>query len=362
MTTPKNADLYYCEGSSDKEYHAHLKQEGAGWVVSFQYGRRGTALQSGTKTQGPVPYEKADAIYDKLVKEKLAKGYSPGAAGTAFQATPKEQAFTGILPQLLNPISEADLLALLQDPAWALQVKFDGERRMIDQRPSFSPRGINRKGLEVALPQELALAAIALGNDALLDGELVGDVLFAFDLLRYKEIDLAKAPYEERYAKLAALIGANKPGRIRLAAMALTTSAKETLLEDVELRGLEGVVAKRLDATYTSGRPNSGGPMVKFKLVESATVEVIGANETKRSVMVQVFSASGTAVPLGNVTIPPNLDVPAAGALVEVRYLYAHTGGSLFQPVYLGERKDMDRSAATVEQLKFKPTGEPLAA
>lgn len=40
MTTacePLTASLYYREGSSDKEYHAHLESSGEGFVVTFAY-------------------------------------------------------------------------------------------------------------------------------------------------------------------------------------------------------------------------------------------------------------------------------------------------------------------------------------
>jgi bifunctional non-homologous end joining protein LigD len=57
---------------------------------------------------------------------------------------------------------------------------------------------------------------------------------------------------------------------------------------------------------------------------------------------------------VGNVTIPPNHTVPANGSIVEVRYLYAFPGGSVFQPVYLGQRDDVTRRECHVSQLKLK--------
>jgi bifunctional non-homologous end joining protein LigD len=54
------------------------------------------------------------------------------------------------------------------------------------------------------------------------------------------------------------------------------------------------------------------------------------------------------------VTIPPNQAIPAVGAIVEIRYLYAFRGGSVYQPVYIGERDDIDASACVADQLKFK--------
>ncbi|MEA3189292.1 MAG: bifunctional non-ous end joining protein LigD, partial [Chthoniobacter sp.] len=57
-----------------------------------------------------------------------------------------------------------------------------------------------------------------------------------------------------------------------------------------------------------------------------------------------------------NVTIPANHRIPGVGVIVEVRYLYAFKeSGSVFQPVYLGERNDVLASDCTTRQLKFKP-------
>jgi bifunctional non-homologous end joining protein LigD len=68
--------LYYREGSSDKVYHAVIEPQGEGFVVNIAYGRRGSTMNTGTKTQAPVDYDTAKSIYDKLVREKMAKGYT----------------------------------------------------------------------------------------------------------------------------------------------------------------------------------------------------------------------------------------------------------------------------------------------
>ena len=78
MPPVKQASLFYTHGSSDKEYHAQIVERGDGYVVDFQYGRRGGPLQTGSKTPSPVALDKATAIFDKLVKEKTSKGYTPG--------------------------------------------------------------------------------------------------------------------------------------------------------------------------------------------------------------------------------------------------------------------------------------------
>ena len=117
----ESATLYYRDRVSDKVYQASLAQKNGGWVVNFAFGRRGATLQTGTKTTKPVPFEKAKAIYDKLVREKTGKGYTPGPDGTPYQYTDNEQRATGLLPQLLNPIDAVEAARLLNDPAWWMQ-------------------------------------------------------------------------------------------------------------------------------------------------------------------------------------------------------------------------------------------------
>ena len=135
---------------------------------------------------------------------------------------------------------------------------------------------------------------------------------------------------------------------------------KRDLFERLKARNREGVVFKRSDEIYTAGRPNSGGPRLKFKFVDTASFIVIKVNG-KRSVSLMVFDGD-KVVPVGNVTIPPNHEIPGIGAVVETRYLYMHRRGSLFQPVYLGTRDDIPAKECTLDQLKFKAEPEELVA
>ena len=55
--------LYFKQGSSDKVYSTFIVQQSGGFVVNFAYGRRGSTVQTGTKTPGgPVTYEAAKKI------------------------------------------------------------------------------------------------------------------------------------------------------------------------------------------------------------------------------------------------------------------------------------------------------------
>lgn len=106
----KKASLYFAEKNSNKEYHAELAASGGGFVVNFRYGRRGGALQSGSKTPSPVDYAKAEKIYNKLVAEKTGKGYTPDESGTSYQGSENAGRRTGFAPQLCNAISEAEAI------------------------------------------------------------------------------------------------------------------------------------------------------------------------------------------------------------------------------------------------------------
>ena len=83
LNTPQTEriTLYYREGSSDKVYHAVIEPQGEGFVVNIAYGRRGSTMNTGTKTQTPVDYDTAARIFTKLVNEKKTKGYTEGPDG-----------------------------------------------------------------------------------------------------------------------------------------------------------------------------------------------------------------------------------------------------------------------------------------
>ena len=133
----EHTTLYFRQGSSDKTYQASIEARDGGYVVPFQYGRRGSALQSGTKTRAPVTYDQARKIYDQLLAGKIAKGYSPGEDGTPYQHTDKAVQATGIHCQLLNPVEEDQVERLIADPAWWLSEKLDGRRQLIRKQGPF---------------------------------------------------------------------------------------------------------------------------------------------------------------------------------------------------------------------------------
>jgi len=356
-TPSKSTTLYFREGSSDKVYQAGIEPKGGGFVVNFAFGRRGSTLQTGTKTAEPVDYQTALKVFDKLVNEKMAKGYTPGQDGTPYQGTEREAAATGIFPQLLNAIDQNQAEQLVRDDDWWMQEKFDGKRILI-RKDGDQVIGINRKGLVVALPQPIVeQVMITGGRQWLMDGEAVGDAYFAFDLLEEDGVDLRKEPYSRRLDALVAIVASEGRSVIRTRATATRTAQKREMLEALYRIKAEGVVFKRHASPYTPGRPASGGDQLKLKFTATASCIVAKVNGTKRSVALMLLDGR-KRVAVGNVTVPANQQIPKAGSIVEVRYLYAYPGGSLFQPVCLGPRDDVGPDACTISQLKYKAGGE----
>jgi predicted DNA-binding WGR domain protein len=70
----EQAELHFRQGSSDKVYHLQLENVEDQWSVQAQWGRRGSALQSDVKARG-VTYEEAKRVYDRILREKVGKGY-----------------------------------------------------------------------------------------------------------------------------------------------------------------------------------------------------------------------------------------------------------------------------------------------
>jgi bifunctional non-homologous end joining protein LigD len=356
MTQTERITLYYREGSSDKVYQASIEPQGELFLVNFAYGRRASTMTTGTKTQTPVDYDSAKSIYDKLVREKKAKGYTEGPEGTPYQHTEKEDRVTGLLPQLLNPIDEKEAKRLLKDPVWAMQEKFDG-RRVLVRKAGAEIHGINRKGLLIGLPSPIVIGAHKIGSDFILDGECVGDVLYAFDLLEWDREDYRTQPYHYRFGKLSNLVNRPDITHIEFVETATEPADKDRLFRQLQAGKKEGVVFKRLDAPYTPGRPNSGGAQLKHKFYATCSAVVSKLND-KRSVELQLLNGKRW-IPVGNVTIPANFNVPALGEVVEVRFLYAfRESNALYQPVYLGPRKDVEPHECVLSQLKYKGTGE----
>ena len=366
--------LHCTEGNSDKLYVVEIAAASGGHVVTFAYGRRGSMLTRGEKTKSPVPLAEAERIAQRLIDSKVAKGYqiidreatpaSDPVSGTAPEApvvrrpedipditVANEKSHSPIRCQLLNPIDDNELNVLLTNAAYCVQVKEDGVRQLI-VRNGDECWGVNRKGKPTVLPDSIVTAVRALPcRQVVLDGEGLGETNVVFDLLELDGMCLRHRPYRARLTLLNDIV--TDSAALRIVATALDTEDKVALVRQTRLARGEGVVVKSLDARYEPGRPNSGGPQLKHKFYATASVLVAEHDPAKRSVVMALMS-NGQAVKVGKVTIPPNHDVPPVGAVIEVRYLYAYPRGALYQPIYLGQRNDVDARECEESQIKYK--------
>jgi bifunctional non-homologous end joining protein LigD len=357
QTTPiQSTSLHFREGNSDKVYHTTVEPKDDGFIVTFAYGRRGNTLTTGIKNDTPLPLETATKLFDKLVASKVAKVYQPDGEPTKpYQQTGNEGIDSGIRCQLLNPVDKVDVSRLLTGGTHCLQEKHDGRRLMV-RKQGDTITGINRRGLVVAIPDPIREAVEQIPYDVLIDGEAVGDTLHAFDLLEVKCNCLRHRRYLDRHADLLMVIPPNLPA-LRWVSTSIDPNDKVEIYEELGATHREGVVFKEVDAPFSAGRPNSGGPQLKFKFVESASFIVTARND-KRSVSLGLFDGN-ELVSAGNVTIPPNHEVPAKGEVADVKYLYCFKeSGSIYQPVYLGKRCDIPAEECTTDQLKYKADAE----
>ena len=364
-TLIKSVDLFYQEGSSDKVYFLQIEENKGSYVVNFSYGRRGNAMQTGTKTNSPVTFYEAEKIYQKMLNEKLGKGYKISSQHTNNTTTKVTKIDIDDIPSLipvikkevkpvtpkcvlLNPISEERANEILQDDNWIVQEKMDGVRFMLDVKNGvfiLQSKGYNRKGQEVPVPNNIKKMAENLPT-CFLDGELIGDVFYVFDMIGFHECEITHDDFETRYQLLEKNIKPNDSLKI----VKIYHGKDKVKFYDSVKTVAEGVVFKKKSATYHVGRPASGGDYLKFKFCESCTC-IVTKVSNKRSVSIGLYEGD-KIVEMGNVTIPANHDIPKTGAIVEVRYLYAYRNGSLYQPVYLGERDDVD--VDSVDSIKYK--------
>src|ERR1041385_8517320 len=162
-------------------------------------------------------------------------------------------------------------------PSWVHEIKFDGYRmqlRVENKRAAL----LTRKALDWShrFPEIVADAARAL-PDCILDGEVAaldergisnfsdlqsalsdGNtaklVYFVFDLLYLDGRDYRALPLTQRKAQLQQLLKAKLPRSTRIQYVEHFQSSGKEMLEAACRMGLEGIISKRADAPYKSGR------------------------------------------------------------------------------------------------------------
>ena len=224
---------------------------------------------------------KADAVWhsnrgdaaDARAEKKLTR--SPTTSAKAAQPVKVDD-----MPEFVAP----ELCAAVERPpngaGWAHEIKFDGYRvqlRVEDGKASLR----TRKGLDWTDKFKAIAKEGAALPDVLIDGEIVGlakdgnpnfstlqaaisdgktDALifYAFDLLFAEGEDLRRLPLRERKARLKDLLEARKTKKSNsILYVAHFEDDGDAVLESAKRLSLEGIVSKRLDSPYRSGRSDN---------------------------------------------------------------------------------------------------------
>ncbi len=349
--------LYYKEGTHDKEYHLQIfGDEEHGFQLQYRYGKRGAKLTAKFKNPVPTDYQTVKALFDKEKNKQLKEGYTYGESGTPYEGTEGQGKVSGLRPMLLSEIDEEEALKLINDDEWVLQEKKNGVRQIV-RKSKKTLEGVNKKGLITSLPQTTADAIRqACGEaDAVIDGELVGEVLWMFDLLSMGIHAFADQPYDTRLGSIQEWLpetigGFQCNAYFKMVPTAVGKSSKKALFAALKKDNAEGVVFKRLDAPYKAGRSDTAK---KFKFYATATVRCKFLND-KNSFRMEMLS-KGDWIEVGDCTFYPTKYTPKPGDFIEVRYMYAFPQGSLYgPPVLLEQRTDCDEGDCVISQLKMK--------
>ena len=232
------------------------------------------------KGKAPKPFMtakpgKADAVWQSRQNAASTAAASPKIAASKPKPKTKASAASAV-PKFIAP----QLCKLVDRPppgaGWAHEIKFDGYR--IQMRVENGKAALfTRKGLDwTDTFPDIAHSGSGL-PDAVIDGEIValdqngspdfaalqaaiaaGDtddlVFFVFDLLFADGQSLVDLPLSERKARLKVLIPQGDP---RLRYVDHFVTGGEAVLQSACRMELEGIVSKRLDAPYRSGKSDA---------------------------------------------------------------------------------------------------------
>lgn len=251
-----------------------------------------------------------------------------------------------------------DVGQYMADPEWAFEQKCDGMRLMVrfdeDAQPSFSLRSTAATQWYEALT--LTLAGLPGMESAILDGELMtatGEYIL-FDAPSVPTCGISPAtPFASRRRFLESFTSAmwSEPQNVRLVRHEATYEGKKDLYETLFNESGEGVVAKRLQASYTTDGTRSAD-MIKFKFYKTADCVVTARNEgaCNAKLAMYVDRAALTLRPVGGCSMIGKPDAQV-GDVIEVKFLGATKDLILYQPTMLKIRFDKKAEACTIDQL-----------
>jgi DNA ligase D-like protein (predicted ligase) len=216
-----------------------------------------------------------------------------GARGTSQPAPTTGVKLSALMPSenraskaireasFIEPMECLAVVKLPEGPQWVYEIKLDGYRaEAVRTADSIALYSRNGKSLNNKFPY-IVEALADLPHDTVIDGELVAldesgrpefnrlqnytDAsshirYFVFDVIGLKGRDLKGLALSERRKLLALLPFTNE----RIVISGVFNVPAQTMLAAVKQQRLEGVVAKRLDSLYESGKRS--GAWVKYRV------------------------------------------------------------------------------------------------
>lgn len=264
-----------------------------------------------------------------------------------------------LTPQLAKSTEVTSLEQFIKDERWVMEQKLDGHRLLLmSPGADMPPTAITRNGSVYTrkLPRAVQDFRFPEGEWAL-DGELVGNTFWVFDLPVVPVEGANGAALWARRAMLEELLrdiqhpfklipqARNRDEKIALASKAL---------EDC----FEGLLLKKADSPYRSGGRTE--EWLKVKFVATADCVVLDVRDDgKDSVRLGLWGSDALTGPVemhevGRASLIGKEKGGAIerGDVLEVRYLYCGAGGRLFQPTILRKRTDKAAHECTIAQLK----------
>jgi len=246
---------------------------------SVASGRTMTEIANG-KGKAATPFMTAKGAAAGSVRRSTGDGDAP--AGLIAPTKPKASAVkaktVAALPAFVEPQLAKRLDKPPAGPGWAHEIKFDGYRMQL-RTVGGEATLLSRKGLDWSSKFPELVAEGAKLGDGIIDGEVVAldhtgapdfsalqaaisdaktkdVVFFVFDQIFHGKEDLRQLPLIDRKARLETHVGA-AAANIRYVDHFIT--AGDAVLLSACRMHLEGIVSKRLDAPYQSGRSESWG-------------------------------------------------------------------------------------------------------
>ncbi len=251
---------------------------------SVASGRAMETIAAG-KGKAPKPFMRenalkvqADAQWDstKGLAAEARKAEAPEKK-TAASPKPAKRKHAAELPEFIAPQLCETVDRPPSGPEWGHEIKLDGYRlqlRVQNKRATLK----TRKGLDWSGKFAALIKAAAILPDCIVDGEVVAldahgapdfaglqaalseqksDALifFAFDLLFEGDTDLRQDSLSARKANLQNLL--EKTGSPQIRYVEHLATGGDAILKSACKMSLEGIVSKRLNAPYQSGRTDS---------------------------------------------------------------------------------------------------------